>query len=211
MRTGNRISSWVWLVLAGILWAQPAFAFDPLAFTKFMGFQLGKNTLSDVQKSLGTQPIGSTGEGAEVADSLFFVTPDASIVIDFFSGELGGDQKTLLGFTVHKADHFKMKNGKTFRLVKPLDGNLVQGISLGMSQKSFNDLFAGGVQSAETFDLPKIIKNPQFCEVSLIGKVKVLNKETNQTVACDDTIHIIAKFDEGGLYSLNVSKMEQNY
>lgn len=210
MRIGNGFSSCIGLFLACALFAPPAFAFDPLAFTKFLGFQLGKNTLSDVQKSLGTTPVVSNAKGSEATDSLFFVTPDGSIVIDFWSGEPGGDKKTLSGFTVHKGDHFGMKNGKTFQLANPLDVNLVQGIQFGMSQKSFNDLFADGIQSSETFDPPAITKVSQFTAVILTGKVKVLNKETNQTVACDDTIHIIAKFDEGGLYSLNVSKVLQN-
>ncbi len=210
MKAGNWFLAGLFFVAGSLLFIRPAFAFDPLAFTKFLGFQLGKNTLSDVEKSLGTAPIVSTGDAAGDIDSRYFVTRDGSIVIDFWSGEKGGDQKTLLGFTVHKSDHFKMKKGKTFRLTKPLDRVLVQGIRLGMSQKSFDDLFKGGIHSAEPFAPPKITEMSQFTKLSLIGKGKIFNKETNQRVDYDDAILIIGKFDKEGLYSLNVSRLEQN-
>jgi hypothetical protein len=192
-----------------LLFTQPTLAFDPLAFTKFLGLRLGKSTLADVQRSLGTTPIVSTGEGPEVTDSIFLVTPDGSVVVDFWSGEMGGDQKTLLGFTVHKSDHFKMKKGKTFRLAKPLDDNLVQGIQFGMTQNSFDNIFAGGVQSAETFDTPAIAKMSQFSEISIVGEASYFDKESNQSAVYDEDIRIIAKFDAGGLYSLNVSRIRQ--
>ena len=166
--------------------------------------------MSEVEKSLGTDPIASTGEGEENPDSRYFVTQDGSVVVDFWSGEKGGDQETLLGFTVHKSDHFKMKKGKTFRLAKSLDGDLVQGIRLGMSRKSFDDLFKGGIHSAETFATPNKTEMSQFVKLSLIGKGKIFNKETNQSVEYDDAILIIGKFDKDGLYSLNVSRLEQN-
>jgi len=211
MKSGNRNSIVVLFIVSFAFLNQPAYAFDPLAFTRFLGFQLDdKNTLADVQKVLGPATIISTGDAAEASDDLSYVTKDGSTVLNFNSGEMGGNGKTLLGFAIYKLDHFKSEKGQLFKLTKPLDEIKVQGIYLGMSKKNFDDLFMGKINSTEPFAPPEISKKSKSTELSFDGKEKIFDKEENQTIDYDDMIDIDAKFDKDGLCFLSVSRVVQN-
>ena len=210
MRIGNRSSIIILFILSFVLLIQPAYAFDPLAFTKFLGFQLNdKDTLADVQKALGPATIISTGDGAASSDDIYYVTKDGSAVLNFNSGEMGGST-TLLGFSICKSSHFKFIKGQALKLTKNLDKITVQGVFLGMSKKSFDNLFKDKVNSTEPFDSPEITIKSKYSELSLNGHEKIFDKEENKTVDYDDAIMIHANFDNNGLYSFWVTRVVQN-
>lgn len=210
MRSGNWNFIWVLFVVSSVFLVQPAYAFDPLAFTKLLGFQLNdKDTLADVQKTLGPATIISTGDAAEASDDIYYVTKDGSIVLNFDSGEMGGST-ILLGFSICKSNHFKFIKDQTFKLTKDLDKIAVSGVYLGMSKKSFDNLFKGKINSTEPFDPPEITIKSKYTELSFDGHEKIFDKEEKQIIDYDDAILIRAKFDKDGLYFLWVSRVVQN-
>jgi len=207
----NKVFVGILFIVGFVFFANPAYSFDPLIFTKILGFQLEKNTLYDVQKALGAAPIVETGDAADYDASLYFITSDGSSVLVFGSGEMGGNTKDVLYFQVVKSDHYKKKKGQNFfKLSNSLGKDVIQGVYLGMSKKSFDDLFKGEIHSTEKFDSPEIKIKSKSTSLFFDGKEKIFDKEEKQTIDYDDAINIDAKFDEGGLYYLNVGRVEQN-
>lgn len=108
-------------------------------FTSFNGICLAKSTLSDVQVKLGKGTITETGDAGGYEAALYYYYPKENILIKFYSSELGGAEKELVGYKFEKNMGAKLPAG-----CKTVDKNIdlnVGGIYVGMKREDFKKLF----------------------------------------------------------------------
>ena len=133
---------WVALLLAII--SIPANAEESAEkFTSFFGFALRNNTLlAQVQKVLGSAYLVETGDGGEYDASICYQAKDG--FIQFQSGEMGGPQHELLGFSISK----KAPNNHCSKLAKKFFSRSLDlaGLHLGMSQNEFTETVGEKIQ-----------------------------------------------------------------
>ena len=89
-------------------------------YYSLLGFELEKTNLFEIQKKLGNVPMKHTGDAGGSYYSICYVSKKANVTVYFESGEMGGDEHTLLGFTVKNSlenhqicgnlDTYKTKN-----------------------------------------------------------------------------------------------------
>lgn len=109
-------------------------------FTCFNSICLAKSTLTDVQVKLGKAKITETGDAGEYEAALYYYYPKENILIKFYSSELGGNEKELVGYTFKKNMGAKLPAG-----CKTVDKNIdlnVGGIYVGMKREDFMKLFS---------------------------------------------------------------------
>ena len=153
-------------------------------FTSFAGFDLGKATLNDVQKTYGMSRLRESGDAGEYKAWICYLVPAGEV--QFNSGEMGAGS-SLLGFTINaekSADDCPTP-------VKPLP-NEIGGIKLGISRKQFTSA----------------VRHPIVWENNVGTAVFEHRSETRTGTPVDISITLIATFGNSGLKKLTVWKIE---
>ncbi len=105
-------------------------------FTKIGEFQILKVTLHQVKMKLGPSRFTASGQAGDYQASIQYQAD--GVYVNFFSGEMGGPQLDLLGFSISRSRRGNAKvKISTSRL--PLQTNIA-GIHLGMSRNEFTNL-----------------------------------------------------------------------
>ena len=110
-------------------------------YKSFLGFTLNKVILSDIQKKIGNSKLIEKGDAGEYEASICYVVP-SGYKISFLSGELGGRDHLLLGYSVRKQDtetdhDCYQLNTENAREFKPQVGKL----RISMTKKEFTRAF----------------------------------------------------------------------
>ena len=71
-------------------------------FTRPLGFQLGGMNLEEIRQRLGPATLQHSGDAGESEYVVCYVARKAGIQIAFKSGEMGGNDHQLLGFSMQK-------------------------------------------------------------------------------------------------------------
>ena len=96
-------------------------------YTTLLGFQLEKNNLHQIQEKLGYTPIRLTGDAGGTIYKLCYISKKNNITINFESGELGGKNHELLGFSVMNS----IENSQECREIK-LKDNWAKNTNIGV-------------------------------------------------------------------------------
>jgi hypothetical protein len=104
-------------------------------FTSFAGFELGRQTLTQVSNVLGPASIVESGDAGDYLASVCYRVPDG--VIHFDSGEMGGRDHLLLGFRLSRPDANAAGNCGSWPSSRPMPRLAIGGLSPGMSRTAF--------------------------------------------------------------------------
>ncbi|MFC1821020.1 hypothetical protein ACFLZG_08065 [Thermodesulfobacteriota bacterium] len=115
---------------------------DGSQFTNFAGFDLDSVNLSQVEQKYGSTILIETGDAGEYVAKICYRLGDG--ILYFMSGEMGGPDHDLLGFTVSS-----LKNTEECANFPSIKYNLtlnLAGLHLGMSRVDFEYIFTKKVE-----------------------------------------------------------------
>ncbi len=191
----NRLAATILLVLS-----ISAVAHATEEYLTLLGFELEKTDLFKIQNRLGKTPIKHTGDAAESYDGICYTSGENNATVYFESGEMGGPEHTLLGFTVKRT-------GETSQVCGDLDGHHA-------------DLKLGAIELGKNIDvvrreLPQPVKNmPGGVEYQQISRLPFTEEDRKSTQIKDvgnaywDVTVTIRVFEENGaVVGYEVSKV----
>lgn len=162
---------------------------DGEIFSCFNNVCLSETTIYEVQKLLGKTKIIEIGETSEYKAFIYYYYKKDNVLIKFYSGELGGETKILVGYELEKRKPNKLpKNCKI--LEKDINLN-IGGIYIGMTKDNFYYILKNAIRDSQdmnrfTFEHTKKVKGIEFdVLITIQGEFKnnILNRVIiNKTV-----------------------------
>jgi hypothetical protein len=153
-------------------------------FTHFAGFDLGKATLSDVQKRLGASRVRESGDAGEYEAWVCYSTPHGEV--QFNSGEMGRGTD-LLGFTLSTSKSAPDCPAAN----RPLPRE-ISGLKLGITREEFQAITGATIKWAND-----------------VGTATFEYRTTAQAQPPIDVfISLVGTFSKGKLVKLVVWKIE---
>jgi hypothetical protein len=103
-------------------------------YTRFAGYALGQQDLSDVQSGLGPSTLKHVGEAGNAEFSICYALAEGTV--SFESGELGGPSHVLLGFDISSSPPTRSCAQWPASLPEP--ALQLSGLRIGMPRSAFN-------------------------------------------------------------------------
>jgi hypothetical protein len=152
-------------------------------YRHFLGFTLCQDSLSSVQRILGTSPFIEQGNQGEWTRSIDYFSPELKTVISFNTNDLGSGT-ILQGFSIKS----ETDNKANLPLLYKITGSLSIGhLTLGMSSHDFNKALGSAVKWR-----------------SNRASVILSGQDTTTNRIYDISISIVGLFDKDRLEELHV-------
>ena len=170
-------------------------------FTTFMGFELNKVTLDDIQRKFGIATLFRPDESDHHDERICYISSDA--IVSFISGEMGGSEHDLLEVEIEK------RNPEKEQKFTPLPAQYsmiptINGLHLGMGKNEFIKSFSTKIEWEEETGTASFDSEIPMSEEDL----KKRNLGPNDRKFYDRMIYITGQFKKGKLVLLNVGKSE---
>jgi len=196
------------IVVLLMLIANAAYAVEKgYEYTAFFGFTLNEVTLLDIQKKLGNSPMTETGDAGDYEACLCYLLP-SEYTIKFLSGELGGANHVLEGYSIQKkiteedekCMHLSSSEAKRF---KPEVGKLKIGMTKKELIKNFGKKIKWTKDEATIF-----FESKRKMTKKEIEDMTSFSHEIIQEPYFDIGISLISTFKEGRMIKFTVWKAE---
>jgi hypothetical protein len=195
------------LLLTSAILATPAFSQDRgEQFTHFAGFTLGVVNLANIQRALGPSQIRESGDAGEYDARICYALPTGTI--QFFSGEMGGDDHQLLGFTLSRAAYKPCAQWpEAVRAPKLQIGNLF----LGMSARAFSSAIKRHIEWRKhsgyaNFEYRRPLTKQELAAVPADIRAEYVSDPAKAKI--DGDLSIYGTFNHGHLVSLTIAQTE---